>query len=190
MTPTARLRPLAVLLAVATLLTGCGGSEYGADEPTVPEGMVLVETELGTVARPEQWQPVENAETADRVAGFEITEDGELVGQMDVFVNALSPGVEADTVDAAAQAQRFQHFKDLEHTRRDFVEVPGAASGFLTESTYRHAETGEEIRSIDQVAVTEEGEYLLVRISAGVDAYDEELFAQVVDTMALTDEGS
>lgn len=192
MTPSARLRPFAVLLTVATLLlTGCGGgSEDGGDEPTVPDGMVLVDTELGTVARPEQWQPVENAETADRVAGFEITEDGELVGQMDVFVNALSPGVEADTVDAAVQAQRFQHFKGLEHTRRDFVEVPGAASGFLTESTYLHAETGEEIRSIDQVAVTEEGEYLLVRISAGVDAYDEELFAQVVDTMALSDEGS
>ncbi len=177
------LTPL--LLALAVLLPACG-AQGDDDDAAPPPGMVLVETELGTIARPDEWRPVADAETADRVAGFEIVDGDEVVGQMDVFVNAFSPGTEADTVDAAVQGQRMMHFRDLEHTRREFVEVPGADSAFLTESTYSHAETGEQVRSIDQVAVTEDGDSLLVRISALADDYDADGFGEVVATMTLS----
>jgi hypothetical protein len=36
------------------------------------------------------------------------------------------------------------------------------------------------------VAVTDDGDYLLVRISASAAAYDDALFRQVVDTMTLS----
>jgi hypothetical protein len=77
-------------------------------------------------------------------------------------------------------------FPDLRHTRRDFVDVPGADSAFVTESTYTTADSGEDARSIDEVALTEGGDYLLVRISSSAAAYDDALFQQVLDTITLT----
>ena len=99
------LTPL--LLALAVLLPACS-AQGGDDDAAPPPGMVLVETELGTIARPDEWRPVADAETADRVAGFEIVDGDEVVGQMDVFVNAFSPGTEADTVDAAKEPDLVQ----------------------------------------------------------------------------------
>jgi hypothetical protein len=149
--------------------------------------MVAVKTDLGTVARPEDWQPMESAAVKDRVAGFLIIGKGnQVVGQMDVFVNGIAPGTKADSLAAAIEAQRMPSFPDLRHTRRDFVDVPGADSAFVTESTYTTADSGEDARSIDQVAVTEDGDYLLVRISSSAAAYDDALFQQVVDTMTLS----
>jgi hypothetical protein len=175
------------MAAAALLLGGCGGT--GTDDAAaadVPDGMVAVETDLGTLARPEEWKPAPDAEVKDRVAAFTITDDGgQVVGQMDVFVNGNRPGLGADSLAAAVEAQRMLSFPNLRHTRRDFVDVPGAESAFVTESTYTTADTGEDARSIDQLAVNEDGEYLLVRISSSADAYDDALFQQVVDTMAL-----
>lgn len=180
-------RTLALLTAAALLLGGCGGGSGKDDSAAdVPEGMVAVKTDLGTVARPQEWKPVPGAEVKDRVAGFAITDDGgQVVGQMDVFVNGNRPGLEADSLAAAVEAQRMLSFPNLRHTRRDFVDVPGAESAFVTESTYTTADTGEDARSIDQLAVNEDGKYLLVRISSSAAAYDDDLFQQVVDTMAL-----
>jgi hypothetical protein len=181
-------RTLALLAAAAVLLGGCGGGpdkddSVGAD---LPDGMVAVHTDLGTVARPTEWKPLEDAAIKDRVAGFMIIGDGkQVVGQMDVFVNGIAPGTRADSLAGAIEAQRMPSFPDLRHTRRDFVDVPGAESAFVTESTYTTADSGEDARSIDQVAVTEDGDYLLVRISSSAAAYDEQLFEQVMDTMTL-----
>lgn len=180
-------RTLALLTAAALLLGGCSGGT-GKDESAadIPDGMVAVHTDLGTVARPQGWKPVPDAEVKDRVAGFTITDDGgQVVGQMDVFVNGNRPGLGADSLAAAVEAQRMLSFPNLRHTRRDFVDVPGAESAFVTESTYTTADTGEDARSIDQLAVNEDGEYLLVRISSSAAAYDDDLFQQVVDTMTL-----
>ncbi len=182
-------RNLALLAAAALLLGGCGGvaeqdAPAGAE---VPDGMTVVETDLGTVARPQEWKPMDDAAVQDRVAGFVITGEGDqVVGQMDVFVNEIAPGTKADSLAAAIQAQRMPSFPDLRHTRRDFVDVPGAESAFVTESTYTTADSGEDARSIDQVAVTDDGDYLLVRISSSAAAYDEDLFGQVLGTMTLT----
>lgn len=180
-------RTLALLAAAAVLLGGCGGGADKDDsDAELPDGMVAVETDLGTVARPEEWKPLEDAAVKDRVAGFMIIDDGnQVVGQMDVFVNGIAPGTRADSLAGAIQAQRIPSFPDLRHTRRDFVDVPGAESAFVTESTYTTADSGEDARSIDQVAVTEDGDYLLVRISSSAAAYDEQLFQQVMDTMTL-----
>ena len=185
-------RLIAALATTAALLLGGCSSDGGDDTaaPEVPEGMVLVETKIGSIARPEEWKPVPNAQVEDRVAGFTIEDDGKVVGQMDVFVNAMPAGTKADTVDAAVQGRRIMHFPGLRHTRRDFVEVPGAEDGFVTESTYTTADTGEDARSIDQVAVAGSGDYLLVRISSTATAYDQELFRQVVDTMSLDAEAA
>lgn len=182
-------RTLALLAAAALLLGGCGGEAEKADSggADLPDGMVAVETDLGTLARPEEWKPVPDAEVKDRVASFAITGDGgQVVGQMDVFVNGIAPGTKADSLAGAIQAQRMPSFPDLRHTRRDFVDVPGADSAFVTESTYTTADSGEDARSVDEVAVTEAGDYLLVRISSSAAAYDDELFQQVMDTMTLT----
>ena len=181
-------RTLALLAAAAVLLGGCGGGadKDDADAADLPDGMVAVETDLGTVGRPEEWKPLEDAAVKDRVAGFMIVDDGnQVVGQMDVFVNGIAPGTRADSLAGAIEAQRIPSFPDLRHTRRDFVDVPGAESAFATESTYTTADSGEDARSIDQVAVTEDGDYLLVRISSSAAAYDEQLFQQVMDTMTL-----
>ena len=189
MTRTGRLLPL--LAVVLLVLSACGGNANGDDDggtdpgSAVPDGMVLVRTDVGTVARPEEWTPVEDAEVADRVAGFVIEDDGQVVGQMDVFVNETAAGTGADTLAGAIQGARMPNFPDLRHTRREFTDVPGADGAFLTESTYTTADTGQDARSLDQVAIAEDGRYLLVRISAADEAYDEELFQQVVDTMRL-----
>ncbi len=185
---TTRPRRTLALLAAALLLTGCGaGGDKEDTAAEIPEGMVAVETEVGTVARPDDWKPMESAEIKDRVAGFLITGEGnQVVGQMDVFVNQVPAGTAADTLAGAQQGERMPSFPNLRHTRRDFVEVPGAESAFLTESTYTTADSGEDARSLDQLALTEDGDYLLVRISSSAAAYDETLFQQVVDTMTLS----
>jgi hypothetical protein len=184
---TTRPRRTLALLAAALLLTGCGGGGDKEAAAEIPEGMVAVETEVGTIARPDDWKPMESADIKDRVAGFLITDEGnQVVGQMDVLVNQVPAGTAADTLAGAQQGARMPNFPNLRHTRRDFVEVPGAESAFLTESTYTTADSGEDARSLDQVALTEDGDYLLVRISSTAAAYDETLFQQVVDTMTLS----
>ncbi len=181
---------IAPLLLAALLLGGCGGAS-GDDDSTgsaLPDGMTEVSTDVGTVARPEEWKPVDGHLDKNEVAAFSIENDqGQVVGQMDVIVNSVSPGTAADSVAGAIQGARMPYFPDLRHTRREFSDVPGADSAFLTESTYTTADTGEDARSLDQVAVDKDGSYLLVRISSAANAYDPELFQQVVDTMRLSD---
>ncbi len=181
---------IAPLLLAALLLGGCGGTS-GDDDSTgraLPEGMTEVSTDVGAVARPEEWKPVDGHLDKNEVAAFSIENDqGQVVGQMDVIVNSVSPGTAADAVAGAIQGARMPYFPDLRHTRREFSDVPGADSSFLTESTYTTADSGEDARSLDQVAVDKGGSYLLVRISSAADAYDPGLFQQVVDTMQMSD---
>lgn len=179
------------LLAVLLLaLAACSGGGETGDAVEVPEGWVVVETEVGTVARPEEWRPQEAPPAEGDVQSFAVEQRGDVVAQMDVLVSSITPGTKADTVDAAIQGARMPSFPQLEHTRREFTEVPGAASAFVTESTYVTADTGDDARSLDQVAVAEDGRYLLVRLTALAGAYDEELFAEVMDTMQLTADGT
>jgi len=179
------------LLAVSLfLLAACSGGGESDEAVEVPEGWVVVETEVGSVARPEQWRPQDAPQAEGQVESFAIEEEGEVVAQMDVLVSSITPGTKADTVDAAVQGARMPSFPQLEHSRREFTEVPGAASAFVTESTYVTADTGKDARSLDQVAVGEDGRYLLVRLTALADAYDEELFARVMDTVRVTADGA
>lgn len=180
-------RTLGVALVAALLpLTACSTQEASTSD--LPEGWVLVDAEFGSVARPARWRPQE-AQVDAEVDTFAIREGGEVVAQMDVLRSSITPGTDADAVAAALQGARIPSFPQLRHTRREFVEVPGADSAFLTESTYLTADSGEDARSLDQVAVAEDGRYLLVRLSALAEAYDAELFEQVVSTMRL-DAGS
>ncbi len=181
---------LPVTLLVLAACSGGGENDGSADAVTVPAGWVVVKTEVGTVARPEEWRPQEAPQAEGDVQSFAIEEQGDVVAQMDVLVSSITPGTKADTVDAAIQGARMTSFPQLEHTRREFTEVPGAASAFVTESTYVTADTGKDARSLDQVAVAEDGRYLLVRLTALDGAYDEELFADVMDTMQVTAEGT
>ncbi|QNN54163.1 hypothetical protein [Nocardioides mesophilus] len=189
-------RYLVVLLAGALLaVAGCSGSGSSpdsgpdaaggsADASAVPAGMVQVSTELGTVARPEEWKP--NDASQGQEASFLIENDSDqVVGQMDVVISSVTPGTPADAVAGAIQASRFPNIPTLRHTEREFADVPGAESGFTTESTYTTADTQQPARSLDRVAVAEDGRYLLVRISSAAPAYDSELFHQIVDTMRL-----
>ena len=180
-----------VLLALTLLvLAACSGGGESEEAAEVPEGWVVVETGVGTVARPEEWRPQEAPQAEGEVQSFAIEDRGEVVAQMDVLVNSITPGTKADTVDAAIQGARMPSFPQLEHTRREFTEVPGAASAFVTESTYVTADTGKDARSLDQVAVAEDGRYLLVRLTALADAYDEDLFTQVMDTVRISADGT
>lgn len=188
--PTLRGLGHVLLAATMLLLAACSGGGEHEESVDVPEGWVVVRTDVGTVARPEEWRPQAAPEAAGEAQSFAIERDGEVVAQMDVLVGSMEPGVEADTVDAAIQGVRLPTFPQLEHTRREFTDVPGASSGFVTESTYVTADTGQDARSLDQVGVAEDGSYLLVRLTALADAYDEELFAQVMDTMQVTADGA
>jgi hypothetical protein len=185
MTRTSRLAPLLAPL----LLGGCSGGSGDDDAgPTTPAGMTEVTTDIGTVARPDDWKPIDAATDKNEVAAFSIENDqGQVVGQMDVIVNSVSAGTQADAVAGAIQGARMPYFPELRHTRREFTDVAGADSAFVTESTYTTADTGQDARSLDQVAVAKDGRYLLVRISSAAKAYDPELFQQVVDTMRLSD---
>lgn len=181
------------LLAVALLVLGlaaCSGGGETEDAVEVPEGWVVVETEVGTVARPEEWRPQDAPQAEGDVQSFAVEQQGDVVAQMDVLVSSITPGTRADTVDAAIQGARMPSFPQLEHTRREFTEVPGAASAFVTESTYVTADTGEDAHSLDQVAVAEDGRYLLVRLTALDGAYDAGLFAEVMDTVQITTGGA
>lgn len=188
------LRGLGHVLAAATmlLLAACSGGGTQEDAIDVPDGWVVVRTDHGTVARPAGWRPQDTPPAAAEAEAqsFAIEREGEVVGQLDVLVGSMSPGTEADTVDAAIQGVRLPTFPQLEHTRREFTDVAGAVSGFVTESTYVTADTDQDARSLDQVAVAEDGRYLLVRITALADAYDEKLFARVMDTMQVTAAGA
>ena len=180
-----------VLLAVTLLvLAACSGGGETEEAAEVPEGWVVVETRVGTVARPEEWRPQQAPQAEGEVQSFAIEDRGEVVAQMDVLVSSITPGTKADTVDAAIQGARMPSFPQLEHTRREFTEVPGAASAFVTESTYVTADSGKDARSLDQVAVAEDGRYLLVRLTALAGAYDEDLFAQVMETVRISADGT
>ena len=180
-----------VLLAVTLLvLAACSGGGETEEAAEVPEGWVVVETRVGTVARPEEWRPKQAPQAEGEVQSFAIEDRGEVVAQMDVLVSSITPGTKADTVDAAIQGARMPSFPQLEHTRREFTEVPGAASAFVTESTYVTADSGKDARSLDQVAVAEDGRYLLVRLTALAGAYDEDLFAQVMETVRISADGT
>lgn len=200
--PQTPVRRLFLILAATTLaLTGCsaGGDDgetpsgtAGSASSSAPDGsaqsagLVTVRTEIGSVSRPEKWQP--GPTTSGQDASFQIEDaSGELVGQMDVIVSSVTPGTPADAVAASIQGARLPQVPSLRHDRREFVEVPGAESAFLTESHYTTADSGLPARSIDVVAVREDGRFLLTRISALTDAYDAERFQQIVDTMRLRD---
>ena len=188
-------RLVTVTLVVTLLvLAGCtndagtrsDAEPKGSGPDDAPTGMVVVETDLGSVARPQAWKPAPSESVAQE-ASFLITDDaGETVGQMDVILNTVTPGTRADAVAAAADSARLANLPTLRHTTREFTDVPGAASAFVTESTYRTSDTGEPALSLDQVAVTEAGDYMLVRITAAKAHYDAEFFTSVVDTMKLS----
>lgn len=188
---------LLALLAVAVIgATGCtSDGEATADpnspatpsaEASVPTGMVQLETDVGGIAHPEEWKPADQPPVKDLVATLLITdESGATVGQMDVMVNAVPEGSAADAVNAANQGARAANFRDLRHVRREFVDVPGAASAYLNESTYTTAE-GAPAHSIERLAIAENGDLMLARISSAEDAYDAALFEQVLTSMRLT----
>lgn len=196
------MRSRRVLLAAGALLAlaACsGGSDGGAtgtggstDQSTtqatdVPDGMVLVETDIGVVARPEEWQPAPAEDSVGQDASFLMEDDdGAVVGQMDVVVESASPGTAADAISATIQGTRMPSIPTLRHDRRAFVEVPGAESAFITESHYQTADTGVPAKSIDLVAARGDGRFLLVRISSTEQAYDAAQFQKVLDTVRLT----
>jgi hypothetical protein len=189
MSMTRTVRTLAALTTALLLLSGCGGAEG----PTAPDAggstsqdaeMVEVSTDIATLSRPAAWEPLDAPLEQDRVAAFSIEEAGSTVGQMDVLVNEVPAGTGADAVDAANQGARAAHFQELRHERREFTEVPGAESAFLNESTYVTAD-GESARSVDLVAVTTDGDYLLVRISTAETAFDRELVDEVLGSVRL-----
>lgn len=199
-TPPRRL--LVILAATVLALAGCSGGDGDteappgkagsgpAGSPSAPDGsaqgagLVTVRTEVGSVSRPKTWQP--GPTTSGQDASFLIeNESGEVVGQMDVIVNTVTPGTPADAVAASIQGARLPQLPSLRHDRREFVEVPGAESAFLTESHYTTADTGRAARSIDVVAVREDGRFLLTRISALAEVYAAERFQRIVDTMRL-----
>ncbi len=185
------LAKIAPLLLAVLLVGGCSSADAGDSGAAVPAGMTAVTTDIGTVARPQGWNPADGPMDADEVAAFSIEDDeGQIVGRMDVIVGRISAGTEADALAGAIQGARMQYAADLRHTRREFSEVPGADSAFLTESTYTTSDTGEHARSLDQVAVSADGRYLLVRISSAATAFDPDLFQQIVDTMRLGDESA
>jgi hypothetical protein len=192
MTRTARTLGAAAMMLL--VLSGCGGGDEpdAADAPaSSSQGpqMVDVSTEIATMSRPADWQPLDAALEQDRVAAFVIDDDsGATVGQMDVLVNRVPAGTEADALNAANQGARATSFQDLRHVRRESTEVPGAESAFVDESTYVTAE-GEQARSVDLVAVGADGDYLLVRISAAEAAYDRATFEEVLASVRLR-EGS
>lgn len=192
MTRTARALGAAAMLLL--VLSGCGGG----DEPDASKApsssqdphMVDVSTDIATLSRPADWTPLDAALEQDRVAAFVIGDDsGATVGQMDVVVNRVPAGTEADAVNAANQGARATSFQDLRHVRRESAEVPGAESAFVNESTYVTAE-GEPARSVDLVAVAADGGYLLVRISAAEAAYDRATFEEVLASVRLREESA
>lgn len=186
-------RTVAGLLLMLTALTACGGeapepTPVGPTPTTAAGPMKPLETDIATLWRPREWKAVEGPLEENQVAALVITdESGQTVGQMDVLVNQVEPGMQADALDAANQGARFLHFRELRHVRREFADVPGADSAFLNESTYLTAE-GEPARSIDLVAIAESGDYILVRISAASSAYDAKTFDTVVESVRLTTE--
>jgi hypothetical protein len=192
---TRTVRTLAAVTTLLFVLSACGGDE----EPEAPGAgtsasqrteMVEVSTDIATLSRPAGWQPLDAAMEQDRVAAFGIEDDaGTTVGQMDVVVNQVPAGTGADAVDAANQGARAAHFQDLRHERREFTEVPGADSAFVNESTYVTAE-GESARSVDLVAVTADGDYLLVRISTAETAFDRLLVDEVIESVQVREDAA
>lgn len=192
---------LLALLAVAVIgASGCtsdgearsdpNGSTTPSADASVPAGMVRLETDVGTIAHPDEWKPTDQPLVKDLVATLLISdESGATVGQMDVMVNAVPEGSAADAVNAANQGARTANFRDLRHVRKEFVDVPGAASAYLNESTYTTAD-GASAHSLERLAIAENGDLMLVRISAAEDAYDSALFEQVLTSMRLTGRGS
>lgn len=180
-------RALAVLVLIPVLLTGCSASGDGdgqeTSSSTTPEGFVEVTTDVGSVARPEEWEPSDRELVKDVVATFDIRADGAVVGQMDVMVNAVPPGSQADAVNAANQGARAVDFANLRHERRESIDVPGAESAYLNESTYS-TDQG-PARSLDVLAIDDSGDLMLVRISALESAYDPALVERVRESVRL-----
>jgi hypothetical protein len=200
------VRRIPLLLAAALLclpLGGCGGNSdggtpAGTGEPAKPGAgdttaadLVSVKVDTGTVRRPASWQASSAREGKDHAAQFlQVAPDGKPVAQLDVFIGKVPQGAKADALMAAVQGARAAQVRSLRETRREFTEVPGAASAFLTESTYLFPDGRTEARSIEILAVTGDGDELHVRLSATAGAYDATLFQRVLESMSMTSRGT
>lgn len=177
---------LVALGAVAALASGCSDDEAGTAGDTraeTPSDFVEVETAVGTVMRPEAWQPNEQAVTDKVVAAFTIEADGRTVGQFDVIVDKVQDDTTAQGWNAANQGSRALHTEDLEHVRQEKVEVPGARSAYLDESTYAAGDL--KAHSLEQVGISPDNDLMLVRLSVLEEHYDEEIAEAVVDSMEM-----
>lgn len=183
---TMRARLSAGLVAVglvAALASGCSDDEAPETRSGTPSDFVEVETPVGRVMRPESWQPNEEAIEGKVVAAFTIEEGGETVGQFDVIVDQVQTGMTAQRFNAENQGARALSTEDLEHVRQEPVEVPGATSAFLDESTY--AAGGTKAHSLEQVGISADNDLMLVRISMLEESYDEDVAEAVVESMEM-----
>lgn len=197
------LTPL--LLAGVLALTACSGGGPDAGDgagdgagPGPVEGSErgsavsefdprTVRTPVGSVAVPSAWDRAPAGPSDGAEATYVEQRDGTPVAQVDVIINSVTPGTGADAVAAAIQGARLPVIPTLRHDERSTVSVPGAQSAFLTESHYRTTDTDQPARSLDQVAIAESGDYLLVRVSATAAGYDPRLARDIAGSMVLED---
>lgn len=181
----------AVLTAASLCLaaSGCSG-DTGGEQPAaastseISVDTTIVQTKVGSVARPSGWKPLPDTSPGADITSFAIDDGGTVVGQMDVIVSRVAAGSPADVVSEAFTTERLPHFENLRSRRRDFRDVPGAESAFVEEHTYTTAQ-GEPARSVDQLAVAPDGGVLLVRISAAQSAFDRALFGELLASMQM-----
>jgi hypothetical protein len=180
---------VALAAAAATLaLAGCSGEPRPEDSEayTTPAGMV--EESFGEVAlaRPTTWTPDPAARRADRVASFGISDAGEVVGQMDVFVNELvTDRGGAELLAEKTMAEEMFHLRDREVTDRRPVVVAGAESAYLVEATYETT-SGDPATYLQLFAVDAERDTVIVKITGSRQAADLTRWRTVLDTVRIT----
>lgn len=164
-----------------------GGSSAAAEPspPAVGAGLVELVVDGARLGRPADWTASTAPLTLDQVAVFQRTgPDGEFDAQLDVLVNTVPAGSQADEIDAVTQGKRSIRVLELRSVDRRRLDVPGADSGLLNESTYT-TPAGKRLRSLDLTAIADDGRYVLVRLSTAAEVFDEALARRVMESVVL-----
>ncbi|MGH3355094.1 MAG: hypothetical protein ACRDOJ_04300, partial [Nocardioidaceae bacterium] len=107
----------AVVAVLAAVMSGCSSSSEddrgSGGGPALSVESSTVETKVGSVERPTSWEPSSGTGKPDHVGSFVLTEAGQVVGQMDVFVGKVAPGSPADVVSEGVQGERSLNFANL-----------------------------------------------------------------------------